>query len=338
MHKLSELNPAVGTVVLYEGRGYKVKYKSKHQSYLLEPCDSPSGWKEWFVVKDNFYAAQPKWTLKPKEQPMKTLAELNPQVGDTVRYRSYYPQNCGDFVVEETPAVTYRWSLRPVGGGVTWWPNAETLLPVWTLKPQPEAPVTETKHTLVELNPQVGDTVLFHSYHKSEPQEYVFEERADYYWYLRPSGGGELWWCTGDANCPKWTLKQENKVTVAELKLSVGDRVTDKNLQGVTYTGSVIEAFADSQQVRVLWDWTGILSTYYLNNQTTLTKLPKPEPTLADLNLKVGDPVLNTRNGRCALVYALCDPYINLRYCCGDTLTLFQTDPVTRLKKLEVPQ
>jgi hypothetical protein len=190
---------------------------------------------------------------------MLALSELNPKVGDTVLYHPPYPQNCDAFVVEETPAVTYRWSLRPVGGGAAWWPNSESKLPVWTLKPK------------------------------------------------------------------------ESKVTVADLNLSSGDRV-----QLDRWTGTVTDI--NNQYVEVRWDWSTVVTRFEHSATPSLTPLPKPEPTLADLDLKEGDPVLNTSNNRCALVYRVDATYVCIRYSTNDTLTLFQTDPISRLKKLEVPK
>lgn len=120
--------------------------------------------------------------------------------------------------------------------------------------------------------------------------------------------------------------------TVAELNLKVGDRI-----QSGDRTGTVV-GVSVGHYLNVIWDWNTQYAQYPLDFTVNWTLLPKPEPTLASLGLKAGDPVLNTRNGRCALVYSLCDPYVNIRYCCGDTLTLFLADPAHRLKKLEVPK
>jgi len=45
MHTLTELDPKVGEVVVYSGKEYAVKYKSEHQSYVLQPLSS-AHWKE----------------------------------------------------------------------------------------------------------------------------------------------------------------------------------------------------------------------------------------------------------------------------------------------------
>lgn len=186
--------------------------------------------------------------------------------------------------------------------------------------------------TLAELGPQVGEVVVYidkeyEVKYKSEHQSYLLQPLSSAHWK-------EWWVAKGNiyAENSQWSLKpKETQVTIADLNLSVGDRV-----QQGRWTGTVTDT--NSEYVVVLWDWSTVRSRFPQSATPSLTLLPKPEPTLADLDLKAGDPVLNTRNGRCALVYAVCYSCVNIRYCCGDTLTLFQSDPATRLKKLEVPK
>lgn len=263
---------------------------------------------------------------------MKTLAELNPKVGNTVTFHSPYPQNCGDFRVEETPSVTFRWSLRPVGGGAAWWPTEDANQPVWTFSVQ-SAP--EPRYTLLQLNPKVGEVVLAHQNNGVSHEYRILCKWLEGGFRLRNVHTGGEWDCDYKvAGMPMWTLNpqpKEKQVTVSELNLSVGDRVTDGNRQG-----TVTNVFGNL--CSLLWDWSDKYQQVAKTEPASFTKLPKPEPTLASLNLKEGDPVLNTRNNRCALVYSVDSSYVFIRYSNNETLTLFQTDPISRLKKLEVPK
>ncbi len=214
---------------------------------------------------------------------MKTLAEMNPKVGDTVTFHSPYTQTCGDFRVEEKPSVTFRWSLRPVGGGAAWWPTGDANQPVWTFSVQ-SAP--EPRYTLLQLNPKVGEVVLAHQNNGVSHEYHILCKWSGGCFRLKNVHTGGEWDCDYKiADMSMWTLKpKETKVTVGELNLSVGDRVTDGKRQGtVVYCGATC--------VDVWWDFCPISDRIYFDTKALFTKLPKPEPTLADLNLKTGDVV-----------------------------------------------
>lgn len=266
---------------------------------------------------------------------MKTLAELDPKLGDVVTYTTKTVTSTYTVVnrICEGTAV-YRWTFRNEEG-VEFSENSNGIFapqPKWTLKPQP---TPEPRYTLPQLNPKVGEVVLAHQNNGVSHEYRILCKLLEGGFRLKNVHTGGEWDCDYKvAGMPMWTLNpqpKEKQVTVSELNLSVGDRVTDGNRQG-----TVTNVFGNL--CSLLWDWSDKYQQVAKTEPASFTKLPKPEPTLASLNLKEGDPVLNTRNNRCALVYSVDSSYVFIRYSNNETLTLFQTDPISRLKKLEVPK
>lgn len=265
---------------------------------------------------------------------MHTLAELDPKAGDDLLYQKATAEFEQYTVLKRTDTHCLLGWEKNNG---EWWSALNSGDRRWMLKPK-ETKVTAEYcqnpcYTLAELNPKAGDVVVYWS-NLQAPTEWLFESQTDCWWNLRSCEDGYLWKICLLPNNRVWTLKPQSKekqVTVAELNLSVGDRVTDGKREG-----TVTNVFGPLYSL--LWDWCDKYQQVAKTEPAPFTKLPKPEPTLADLNLKMGDPVLNTRNNRFALVSSVCDCFVTLRYCDGETLTLVRTEPLSRLKKLEVPE
>jgi len=127
------------------------------------------------------------------------------------------------------------------------------------------------------------------------------------------------------AQSRQWTLKPKEQ-PVEDFK--VGDRVTNGQRQGtVSYKGH--------PYIGVLWDWGGV-SDYCTNAPLPFTKLPKLEPTLAELGLKVGD--CFQWEGHNRIVTAVCADEITSVNATGGVMGFRLSNPARYYKKLEVPK
>lgn len=125
--------------------------------------------------------------------------------------------------------------------------------------------------------------------------------------------------------------------TVADLNLKVGDRIRSGGRTGTVCSHWVSSAYHHTD---VLWDWEPKITHYtHEKKEVDWQKLPKPEPTLASLGLKVGDPVLLNyavwlvSEVREADVLFICSTGVTQKYPLSKPLMAF-----SQVKKLEVPK
>lgn len=266
---------------------------------------------------------------------MKTLSELDPQVGDTVTYTA--ARETGTYTVLARTAEA--WTFRSDDDPVDFSERADGLYGSqsrWSLKSKEQSVPTDCcqqpRYTLPQLNPKVGDVVLYWGLiYTGEYPVVGYKEGA---WTLQEPDTDVFTVSPQYANQQRWTLKpqtKENKVTVADLNLSVGDRV-----QQGRWTGTVTDT--NSQHVEVLWDWSTVRSRFTQEATPSLTLLPKPEPTLADLELQEGDCLWNPNSGGFSLVTDVGEDTVRLLNHYGNGSTLAQSTPTYGRKKVEVPK